>query len=104
MADEDNYRTLSQQVSETRAQGKKLRSDSAKAGVRAAGSSLNASGQAMMSRARDEAAERASNPPSYKRGGMVRKTGKIRAHRGEMVVPRGTVKRLKKLMRKTKRR
>ncbi len=38
----------------------------------------------------------------YHRGGKVRKTGLARVHKGERVIPRGKVKRVEKLMRKSK--
>lgn len=37
-------------------------------------------------------------PPSFARGGTVKKTGKIKAHKGEVVIPIKLVKKLKKLM------
>ena len=40
-------------------------------------------------------------PVSYKHGGRVKKTGLAHLHRGELVVPRNKVKRVKKAMRKT---
>ena len=32
------------------------------------------------------------SPPSYKKGGKVKKTGLARLHKGEMVVPKGSAK------------
>jgi len=37
-------------------------------------------------------------PPSYAKGGTVKKTGKIKAHKGEVVLPIAVVKKLKKLL------
>ena len=37
---------------------------------------------------------------SYKRGGTVRKTGLARLHKGELVVPRKSVGRVKKMMKR----
>ena len=34
----------------------------------------------------------------YKKGGMVKKTGKAKVHKGEMVVPKKKVKKVKKAM------
>lgn len=67
----------------------------------AAGRSLSSSGQSMMAASRDEAASR-SGPVSYKRGGKVRKTGTANLHSGERVIPKGKVKRVEKMMRKSK--
>lgn len=54
-------------------------------GLRAAGSSLQQSGQSQLEAVREQAARGAV--PSYKRGGKVRKTGVARLHKGERVVP-----------------
>lgn len=106
MADEDNSRSLGQLVADTRAQSaasKKSRSSSGVRGaLKAAGRSLMQSGQSAISQSRDEAAQRASETPSYRKGGMVKKTGLARLHRGEYVVPRNKVKRMKKAMRMKK--
>jgi hypothetical protein len=37
-------------------------------------------------------------PASFKRGGRVKKTGKAKLHKGEIVLPVKTVKTLKRLM------
>jgi hypothetical protein len=37
-------------------------------------------------------------PASFKRGGRVKKTGKAKVHKGEVVLPAKTVKTLKRLM------
>ena len=39
-----------------------------------------------------------ASPASYKKGGRVKKTGKAKVHKGEVVLPSKTVKSLKKLM------
>ncbi len=69
----------------------------------AAGRSLNQSGQDALSSVRQEAASAVERMQSYKRGGKVRKTGPAKLHRGELVIPRGKVKRVKEALRKTKR-
>lgn len=62
-------------------------------------------GSALRSYGSDES-DRASSiaqsirPVSYKNGGRVKKTGLARLHRGELVIPRGKVKRVKKALRK----
>ena len=38
------------------------------------------------------------NTPSFARGGKVKRTGKIKAHKGEVVLPIKLVQKLKKLM------
>lgn len=82
--------------------------------LKAFGKSLSQSSQTMMDSARDQAmrgaeSERersqsdsdrllASNRvPSYKRGGTVRKTGLARVHKGEFVVPRSKMRKLKRM-------
>lgn len=69
--------------------------------LRAAGRSLNESGNSEMDASRSEAASKIG-PVSYKRGGKVRKTGTANLHKGERVIPRGKVKRVEKMMRKSK--
>ena len=72
-----------------------------KSAAKAGGRSLSESGQSAMMDARSEAASRIG-PVSYRKGGKVRKTGMARLHKGERVVPRGKVKRVEKMMRKSK--
>lgn len=67
----------------------------------AAGKSMSSSGQSMMDRSAEEASSRIG-PVSFKRGGKTRKTGLARLHKGERVIPRGKVKRVEKMMRKSK--
>src|SRR5215831_16831198 len=82
---------------------------SAKKGLSAFGQSMNKRGQDMIESAR-EASEEASRAqtessrsaadeslarnriPSMKRGGVVRRTGLVRLHKGERVIPRGARK------------
>jgi hypothetical protein len=71
-------------------------------GLRSAGASMSRSGTSAIEAVRQQ--EAAHAVPSYKRGGMVRKTGLARVHRGEIVVPRHRVKRAKRAMRRTGRR
>ena len=40
--------------------------------------------------------------PMFKKGGKIRKTGKIKVHKGEVVLSAPTVKTLKRLMKKKK--
>jgi hypothetical protein len=54
-------------------------------GLRAAGKSMQQSGQSQIEAARDQAARGAV--PSYKKGGRVKKTGLARVHKGEQVIP-----------------
>jgi hypothetical protein len=70
--------------------------------TRSAGGGLAAAGQRMMSSAADDAA-RNIHPVSYKKGGRVKRTGLARLHKGEYVVPRGKVKRVKNAMRRRSR-
>jgi SLT domain-containing protein len=83
--------------------GSRWKDSKGAAASRAAGSALSSAGSGMMS---DSAREAASNvhAVSYKRGGKVKRTGLARLHKGEVVVPRGKVKRMKKAMRGAKRR
>ena len=64
----------------------------------AAGSSLRSYGHDESDRA--SSISSSIRPVSYKKGGTVRKTGLARLHKGEVVVPRNKVKRVKKAMRK----
>ena len=72
-----------------------------KSAAKAGGRSLSESGQSAMMDARSEAASRIG-PVSYKKGGRVKRTGLARVHRGERVIPRCKVKRVEKMMRKSK--
>lgn len=67
--------------------------------ARTGGGGLAGVGQRMMSTAADDAS-RNIHAVSYKKGGRVKKTGLARLHRGELVIPRNKVKRVKKAMRK----
>ena len=67
----------------------------------AAGSSLSSSGSQMIDDSRYEAASRIG-PVSYKKGGRVKRTGLAKLHRGELVVPRKKVKRVKRAMKRMK--
>jgi len=69
-----------------------------KSAARAAGKSLSDSGSKEM----DRASRMGISPVSYKRGGKVRKTGPANLHRGERVIPRGKVKKVERMMKKSK--
>ena len=67
------------------------------------GSAIAKTGSAMIENAREQAASNMNrqtpvNLPSYRRGGKVRKTGVARVHKGEYVVPRSKVKKVKRAM------
>jgi hypothetical protein len=68
--------------------------------IGAAGSSLSQSGQQEIDDSRNEAASNI-HAVSYKRGGKVRKTGLARLHKGEYVVPRNKVRKVKRAMRRS---
>ena len=76
-------------------------SNRVKKAIGAAGRSLSASGQSMMDDSRNEAAS-SVHAVQYQRGGKVRKTGMAKVHRGERVIPASKVKRVEKMMRKSK--
>ncbi len=42
----------------------------------------------------------AAKVPSYKKGGMVRRTGLARVHKGERVIPKSKVAKVSKMMKK----
>ena len=65
----------------------------------AAGSGLQEAGRDLMDSKRSGGGV---DYNSYKRGGKVRKTGPANLHKGERVIPRSKVKRVEKMMRKTK--
>ena len=69
-----------------------------KKGVKAAGRSLMDSGRDEL----DSAASRSITPVQYRKGGKVRKTGGAIVHKGERVIPKSKVKRVEKMMRKSK--
>lgn len=70
-----------------------------KNGLKGAGASLSQSGSDQISAARDQAAANSNRQtPMYHKGGTVRKTGTARLLKGEYVVPRGKVKRVRRLM------
>jgi len=70
-----------------------------KNGLKGAGASLSQSGGDQMSSARDQAAANSDRQtPMYHKGGRVRKTGTARLLKGEYVIPRGKVKRVRRLM------
>lgn len=83
-----------------------------KSAAKAGGKSLSQSGQDMMASAGEQAGEGAREEverskdqadrelqraavPSMKRGGPVRKTGIYRLHKGERVVPKSRVKKMR---------
>lgn len=76
---------------------------SAASATRTAGSGLADAGRKMLSDSASDSA-RSIGAVSYKKGGRVKRTGLARLHRGEYVVPRGKVKRMKKAMRRSGRR
>lgn len=51
-----------------------------------------------LARAANARAVEAVSMPSYKKGGKVKKTGKAKLHKNEVVLPVGAVKMLKRLM------
>jgi hypothetical protein len=54
-----------------------------------------------LSRALNQSAIDAATPmPSFKKGGMIKKTGKIYAHKGEVVLTASAAKTLRKLLNK----
>lgn len=71
-----------------------------KKGLQSGGRSVSESGQSMIDGARDEAAS-SIRPVQYKRGGKVRKTGRAIVHKGERVIPRGKVKRVERMMKRS---
>ena len=97
MADDDGP-SWGDHVSETKRETKQGKSDRAKSTAGAIGSSLSSMGQDESDRA--SAISQNIRPVSYKRGGTVRKTGLARVHKGEVVIPRNKVKRVKRAMRK----
>ena len=72
-----------------------------KKGLKAAGRSLSSSGQSMMDQSRSDSASRIG-PVTYHSGGKVRKGGNARLLKGERVIPRSKVKRVEKLMKRSK--
>ncbi len=74
------------------------RKSKTKDSLRGAGSALSSYASQESDRASDIA--QSIRPVSYKRGGTVKRTGLARVHKGELVIPRGKVKRAKKAMRK----
>ena len=74
-----------------------------KKGLKAAGKSMSAWGQGMLSNVAEEAGSRsAETAPSYRKGGKVRKTGLIKAHRGEEVVPSKDAKKVRRFLKRRK--
>ena len=70
-----------------------------KNGLKGAGAAMQKSGNDQISAARDQAAANSNRQtPMYHKGGKVRKTGTARLLKGEYVIPRGKVKRVRKLM------
>jgi hypothetical protein len=69
-----------------------------KQGLSAAGSSLSR----MSSSEEDRASSERVTPVQYKRGGKVRKTGIAKLHKNERVIPVGKVKRVEKMMKRSK--
>lgn len=78
--------------------------------AKAAGSSLQKAGASQMEDAREDIRsgnlnrQQPLNLPNYRKGGKVKKTGPARLHKGEVVVPRGKVKKVKKAVRQMKKR
>ena len=72
-----------------------------KKAAKAVGRSMSSAGQSMMEDSRNEAAS-SVHAVAYKRGGKVRKTGPAIVHRGERVIPAGKVKRVEKMMKRSK--
>ena len=75
-----------------------------RSGLQKAGKSLSQKGVDMINASRDQAAAGADRPvvPSYKRGGIVRKTGLARVHKGERVIPKHKVKKVERALKKKK--
>jgi hypothetical protein len=71
----------------------------AASGVRAAGQSLSASGNQMMSDSRDDAASRIG-AVSYRKGGKTRKDGVANLHKNERVIPASKRKKVERLMKR----
>jgi len=70
-----------------------------KKGVAAAGRSLSASGQQMLSDSRDTAASKIG-AVSYRKGGKTRKDGLANLHKNERVIPSSKRKKVEKLMKR----
>lgn len=71
------------------------------------GKALSKSGSEMIESSREQAASNMDrqtplNLPSYRKGGKVRKTGPARLHKGELVVPRKKVRKVKRAMKKSR--
>jgi len=77
--------------------------DSKAAGaLRGAGAGLSAGSSALRSQAEEDDSRIGPVIYGYEKGGRVKRTGLARLHKGEYVVPRGKVKRVKKAMRRMK--
>jgi len=99
MADDDSYSSSNDTKTPDKGRWKDSKGASALRGA-AAGSQA---GSAALSR--DAASDASRIGPvvyGYKKGGRVKKTGLARVHKGEYVVPRGKVKRVKKALRRMK--
>ena len=75
--------------------------DDYKARLKAGGESLSRSGDSMIEDSRSSAAA-GIHAVSYKKGGRVKRTGLARLHKGERVIPRSKVKRVEKMMKRSK--
>lgn len=71
-----------------------------KAGAKAAGQSLSQMGQSDIREAAAELAYKDPGVRSYRHGGKVRKTGIGKLHRGEVVIPAKTVRKVKKALKR----
>lgn len=98
--DDDSYRSLGDTVSDTRDQVAKGKSDRSKARGAALASGLG--GIADTESTRASQASDSIRPVQYKKGGKVRKTGRAIVHKGERVIPRGKVKKVERLMKRSK--
>lgn len=74
---------------------------SAAKGTRAAGGSLAAAGNKMISDSRDDAA-RNVHAVQYRKGGKVRSTGRAIVHRGERVIPANKRKKVDRMLKRSR--
>lgn len=104
MADDDsNYESLGEHIANTQRQTQKMK-EGRMAKTKNFGSSLRSFGQSTLSNVAEEAGSRAaqSSVSSYRKGGKVRKTGLIKAHRGEEVVSKKNARKVRKFLKRTK--
>lgn len=66
-------------------------------GMGAAGKGLQETGRDMMDNAQQSGGQR---PVAYKRGGKIRRTGTILAHKGERMIPQGKRRKVERLMKR----